>query len=529
MSLPADRACGFHAARCVCRRRRDLYAKGDMNGMDVLYRLIPGAICEEVEEGMRISLPGAFPGCFLLRKEERGGAVSRVVRRLQEEWTNEATLEAFFVSEGTSPDGGGVALLLKEMSGSGILVARVAEKSAPLFSVLPAPGTEAFLPLDEGRESACLSRFALLRNASEGLLLESPLSPHRIVVHDPFLAGLLSRLCGDGEQRLSCDGPEAQVAFLSLLRRLGFVERGEGGTVPEALPMPFWEFQDLLFFSRTTPGRGTAYVGKRVKTPEGLSFPSALRAPVSKECVPLPLPSEEALRLLARPFGDVLEARRSRRTFRQDPLPLALFGAFLHAAARVRTIEKDMSLAERLALARRDDNGNGGNVEVPGPEDLALRPFPSGGGLHPLELYLTVRRVEGLPPGTYRYDPAGHLLERIIGDRNAAERLLAENPYVFPGTPEAAADLPTPQVTLYIAARIGRTAWKYEGAVFRLILQDLGCLCQTLCLTAEALSLASCIVGAVFEPLISRAFGTDWREEPFVGAVTLGLPGETGL
>src|SRR5581483_81189 len=41
------------------------------------------------------------------------------------------------------------------------------------------------------------------------------------------------------------------------------------------------------------------------------------------------------------------------------------------------------------------------------------RPVPSGGNLHPVELYLAINEEWGLPPGVYHYDSAHHALDLL--------------------------------------------------------------------------------------------------------------------
>jgi len=52
-----------------------------------------------------------------------------------------------------------------------------------------------------------------------------------------------------------------------------------------------------------------------------------------------------------------------------------------------------------------------------------------------------------------------------------------------------------PNIRQVVTSRFLRLSWKYEKIASRLILRDLGCLYQTLSLTAMALGLTSWIPG----------------------------------
>jgi len=196
---------------------------------------------------------------------------------------------------------------------------------------------------------------------------------------------------------------------------------------------------------------------------------------------------------LARPFADVLNERASRRDIAETPLTFEELGAFLSASAKIKSI-------------RADSEHN---------DEVSLRPSPAGGARHALEIYLLIRHCEGLSSGAYHYDPQAHRLERATLAPKMLTRLMEDHPYRMLGTR-------IPQLTMYLSARIGRGAWKYEAIAYKLIHQDLGCLYQTFYLTATALDLAPCALGSIDTALLGEAFGIDWRVEPFVGGFTLG-------
>jgi len=72
-----------------------------------------------------------------------------------------------------------------------------------------------------------------------------------------------------------------------------------------------------------------------------------------------------------------------------------------------------------------------------------------------------------------------------------------------------------------MTSRFLRNSWKYEKIAYRLILQDLGCLYQTLSLTATALGLASCIIGTVDSRRLGELMSLDPLVEPVIGEMTL--------
>jgi SagB-type dehydrogenase family enzyme len=74
---------------------------------------------------------------------------------------------------------------------------------------------------------------------------------------------------------------------------------------------------------------------------------------------------------------------------------------------------------------------------------------------------------------------------------------------------------------LVITSRILRDVWKYEKIAYRLVLQDLGCLYQTLSLTATALGLVSCILGAVDARRLSIALKLETLMEPVIGEMII--------
>src|SRR5947209_3879503 len=96
---------------------------------------------------------------------------------------------------------------------------------------------------------------------------------------------------------------------------------------------------------------------------------------------------EEAIALPRGEGGllDLLRRRESCRSFVPRQLPAAILGELLSGT---------------YALARA--------VTFPNGIEMDARTVPSAGGLYPLELYLLLRRVEGIADGVYHYRVRDH-------------------------------------------------------------------------------------------------------------------------
>lgn len=226
--------------------------------------------------------------------------------------------------------------------------------------------------------------------------------------------------------------------------------------------------------------QGESFERKRAVTP-----PPAAVADAGSG-ITLPETTDEVFR--HRDLLDVLHRRRSRRTFGDDPLPLATFGALLQVGAGITRID------ERTATV--------------------FKASPSGGGRHPTEVYPYVRNVAGLEPGVYHYDALRHAL-RPVGDLPPADELVAAC-----GDQQWVADA---AVVLCYTCAFGRNAWKYDTPrSYRVLLLDVGHLSQTLWLTATSLGLHTTFTAALRDELIERHLHIDPAVELVIGCSAIG-------
>lgn len=191
-------------------------------------------------------------------------------------------------------------------------------------------------------------------------------------------------------------------------------------------------------------------------------------------------------------LGAALHRRRSIRDFALRPLPLETVGRVLHTSYGVR--------GHRLV----------------GGEHAYDRPSPSAGGRYPLEIYLSVREVEGLADGVYHYDARAHELElRSLGP---AHRTLAALALGQEMILEA-------NLTVVITAVRDRTMWKYGQRGYRYLFLDAGHLGQNFYLVATALGLGCAAIGGFYDREVDALLALPEDEEA-IYLLTMGQPAE---
>ena len=374
------------------------------------------------------------------------------------------------------------------------------EPTAPSF-ILPPAGA-----LPDRRY--VLSRFAWVQRQGEVLVLESPLSPARIVLDDPRAVALVHSLTHPGTVAQiggrAADLPTDTVApLLGLLVHAGAAcaVDDDGVSAEDADPaLRFWQFHDLLFHARSRQGRHDGPVGATYPQAGRLDPSPAVQPETGDDGIALHRPDLERAQREDPPFALVQQRRRSIRDYATEPITDRQLGEFLYRVARVTDRQQ------------RQIETPSGPVQM----DFALRPYPAGGALYELEVYAVVAACGGLSPGLYRYDGVGHRLLRRAGRTAEVDRLLADAARAT-GLPATA-----PQVLLVLAARMPRVAWKYTGLAYALVLKDVGVMFQTMYLAATAMGLAPCAVGLGDSDLFAQAAGVDYYAETSVGEFLLG-------
>lgn len=240
--------------------------------------------------------------------------------------------------------------------------------------------------------------------------------------------------------------------------------------------------------SRSNDGYGGGFPMLGVTEPPRFARPE----PPAESVVRLPEVDLDRARRDDPPLAEVTESRRSSR--RLDPPSLDALAELLYRTVRLR----------RTALSEH-------GLEV------VDRPYPSGGALHELEVYVVVRETDGLEPGVYRYAAERHCLDVVSTDAQVAGRIAADAGHAI--QLEGG-----PPVTLLLAARFDRLLWKYQTMAYALTLKHVGVVYQTLYLHATAMGLGLCGIGGASTSLLSQTTGVDPLDEGVVGVLALGVP-----
>jgi SagB-type dehydrogenase family enzyme len=386
----------------------------------------------------------------------------------------------------------------------GLLTYTLLSGEQPVATFIPMRGGAAFSPLDVGKDDRfSISRFAYCHRQGEAMVLESPLSLMRVVLHGRVGSALLFELgqrrtwreLSDEIDRLT---PAAGRELLGLLAKANFLS----GVGPHDLSsedsdpaLAQWSFHDLLFHARSRLGRHDYPRGDARRSSE-CQPPPALKPEMSKVSISLYRPTRADYVNEYVSLDDVLEHRKTIREYGSVSINIRQLGEFLFRVARVcEVVESDRARESGYQTLRR--------------------PYPSGGASYELELYIAVSECAGVGSGLYHYRPLEHQLSQLAGCDPRVDALLA-------AASVAAALQCEPQVLIILASRFRRVSWKYSEIAYALSLKHVGVLFQSMYMVATAMGLAPCALGAGDADLFAQAVGTDYCEESSVGEFLLG-------
>jgi SagB-type dehydrogenase family enzyme len=187
------------------------------------------------------------------------------------------------------------------------------------------------------------------------------------------------------------------------------------------------------------------------------------------------------------PLWTILSQRRSVRVFQPRPL-------------------RDAELSQMLWAAQ------GVTAEQSG---FKFRTAPSAGALYPVETYLVVNDVSGIPQGIYHYNVPAHCLEQLRqGDyRVAIARAALDQRIAYDAG-----------LVFAWSAVFERSKWKYKQRAYRYVYLDAGHIAQTVAMAAVALGLGSCQIAALYDEEVNDLLGVDGIEESALYLTVVGNP-----
>ncbi len=453
-------------------------------------RFVPLAQIEEIGDKITLATPScklewanlAAPHKNILFKL-KNGVVKEILHKLISDIEDESILLKVYHS-------------LEILSYRGMLTFTVSlQKDIPLFTLISLQFHMQFLEGFSFETKAYqLSRFCCLRRQGEEIILETPLTSSSLLIKNDEALCFINKLSKPRSfselQDLfpSWDKSVLQDALqlLFLAKILSDVDKGEDPSLSQ------WEFHDLFFHSRSRLGRHA--------NPSGGTYPFKDKAPPLPalksytHLSSLPLYRPDIVKLIAddRSFTAVLESRKSvRQHYQAMSLNVQQLGEFLFRAARSKGLREL------------------------GPEEMTIRPYPSGGSLYELELYPLIYSCDGLEAGLYHYDSGNHALCKLTDQNKKTEQLLKDAMIT-------SATQMFPQVLIIMTSRFQRRSWRYSSIAYTNTLKNVGVLMQNMYLVATAMDLAPCALGMGNSDLFAEAIQSNYFEETSVGEFMLG-------
>lgn len=347
---------------------------------------------------------------------------------------------------------------------------------------------DATLPTPDA--SIKLSRFAHMRRTERGAVLESPEASCTVALVAECTGAWVWKLATGAETfRTDARDSDDRDAVVEMLWRCGFLEI-DG--VPENPSRASWEFHDLLFHRASRPGNVLWPIGGSFRFQNQFPSPPAVKARMEGERIELETPASTELSERSGRLFDVMENRRSFRTMGDPPISFPQITEFLFRVARmVQVVDSPL-------------------------QETVIRVFPSGGAIHEIEFYLSVRQCDGLAPGFYHYHAFDHALERIETAAPHAAAIVAQAGEDW-DQPEA-----PPQIVVTLASRVPRIAWKYDTLAYRATLMNTGVALQTMYLVAADMNLGCAPAGRGDPARFAAATGLDPLEETSIIEFGLG-------
>jgi SagB-type dehydrogenase family enzyme len=177
-------------------------------------------------------------------------------------------------------------------------------------------------------------------------------------------------------------------------------------------------------------------------------------------------------------FAECIMKRRSGRKFEPE-------------TCQLNTLSSILSLSVRENIEFKYDDG----------VKWSCRPYPSGGGLYPVDIYVAVYNVESIDKGVYFYNPKKHSLSEIENGLSIKE--------VEKAFPTLEDEVNQSSFVVFLVSDLNKMAFKYQERAYRFALLECGHIAQNLLLSATNFKMNSFPAGAYMDDVINDFFQLD--------------------
>lgn len=188
-------------------------------------------------------------------------------------------------------------------------------------------------------------------------------------------------------------------------------------------------------------------------------------------------------------FSDMLTRRRSIRKYKKSLLEKEKLEQVLHDTFNVRR------------------NGDG----------IYQRNIPSGGGLFPIKLFLSIQRVKGIDDGLYQYQPNSETIQSIGSYEESSVNQIFSN--------QVNIEIENANVIFFFVFDYMINYQKYGDLALALGFIEVGIISQALNTVATHCRLGACHIGGFDKPKAEKYINVDGIYQHCVYAMTMGMEG----
>lgn len=143
----------------------------------------------------------------------------------------------------------------------------------------------------------------------------------------------------------------------------------------------------------------------------------------------------------------------------------------------------------------------------------SFRVVPSAGALYPIEIFIHINKVQGIPPGLFHYNPLKRNLRYLREQgKNEITRCFVQKTIPLQAS-----------ILIFLTALFERSTFKYGNRGYRFTLIEAGHIAQNINLTSTALSLGCKNIGGFYDREIDAYLQLDGIFHSTIYAIAIGV------